>query len=687
MNEQKAKRIYSAVRRDDAKTFADLVRDKDELSLCYGRFPLLSLCYLYRAKKIIGLYEDKLDAVSASEYVFAAEPLEAYQKLKAAAGKALRLYVLDGRLVTPLETLALTGDFLYLKRVYPNLKKDRAIKDSLDKIFKIRYRRPITQVDGRLEIGGIDLSKKQKICVTACLIAAVFMAALSGGGLAGLYGAFGFGTEDAPFKIYDGRQLAAVIKGGGEQSNYKLSADIELDKGWEAADFLGGLDGGGHTISLNNLDGTFIADLKGRLSNVAFSVAGGRALSVDGGIDITQEDDSVMRVDGAAFIAAANNGVIDNVTLTVSGDLTENVESLGGAFYIGLFVFSNNGEILNSTLDADVSFAGDGQGDASIAGFAAVNYATIKNCRTTEGSSIKTHNADVAGIAVQNYQDGVIDSCRNDAEIFQASDISEWSPNVAGIVLNNTGGVTSSVNNGDLSAKAENLGTDRVVYIGGIAAVQDIVVNSSNVLVGFGAMKDVINNGNLSVDAKSIGTDTVVCAGGITAIQRGAVEFSKNYADIEVAMSGGVAYVGGIAAHGNMNYASVNTTIKNSGFVGNISVNTADADASVSFIGGIAGYFYGAISDCYSAGSISSNNSSADIGGIVGLAYCYLNPSNLLSYILYYNNNYYLAGCGAVLGVAKGRNGSNYFTITAENDTGTYACQTLEELKQSGVYW
>ena len=47
MNEEKQKQIFEAIKNDDLNLFKSLVLSNSDLNLCFGRFPLLSLCYLY----------------------------------------------------------------------------------------------------------------------------------------------------------------------------------------------------------------------------------------------------------------------------------------------------------------------------------------------------------------------------------------------------------------------------------------------------------------------------------------------------------------------------------------------------------------------------------------------------------------------------------------------------------------
>ncbi|MEG1395268.1 MAG: hypothetical protein RSD04_05895, partial [Clostridia bacterium] len=60
MPQDLTKEILIAIKSDNAEAFGGYVSAKENLSICYGKFPILSLCYLFGSKKIIKLYENEL---------------------------------------------------------------------------------------------------------------------------------------------------------------------------------------------------------------------------------------------------------------------------------------------------------------------------------------------------------------------------------------------------------------------------------------------------------------------------------------------------------------------------------------------------------------------------------------------------------------------------------------------------
>ena len=121
MDEEKAKRIYECVKKDDASSFGSLA-DAEVFSAVFDRFPILSLCYLFGARKIVKSFLDPM--LKASGEIPCGRISEADEKFIKAAGKAARYYASDK--VYPLEMLAILGERKKLKKlyaVYPRAEK------------------------------------------------------------------------------------------------------------------------------------------------------------------------------------------------------------------------------------------------------------------------------------------------------------------------------------------------------------------------------------------------------------------------------------------------------------------------------------------------------------------------------------------------------------------------------------
>ena len=88
MENQKVKQIFEAVKNDDLKTFESLILSSSDLNICFGRFPLLSVCYLFDSLRILNKFEKYL--ISKSSYSIEIEPYEVYLKFKTKAKKSIR---------------------------------------------------------------------------------------------------------------------------------------------------------------------------------------------------------------------------------------------------------------------------------------------------------------------------------------------------------------------------------------------------------------------------------------------------------------------------------------------------------------------------------------------------------------------------------------------------------------------
>ena len=94
-------KLLYTVKKDDLKSFKAMMRDSNLGNLRMGRFPVLSLLYLYGARKILSAYETGFLKISSWESV--GEPIEVSQYFAKKAGKCLRLYF--DEIVSPIEML------------------------------------------------------------------------------------------------------------------------------------------------------------------------------------------------------------------------------------------------------------------------------------------------------------------------------------------------------------------------------------------------------------------------------------------------------------------------------------------------------------------------------------------------------------------------------------------------------
>lgn len=547
--------ILKSVKTDNVKAFTRLTEQKPSLlTLCFGRFPVLSLCYLYDSKKIIGCFAKQL--LRVNDYIVCEEDFESYNKFKAYAKKSLRLFTADGAVVSPSEMLAVINDAATLKKIYPNVKTADKTESNITKIFELSHNRKAVFSDNKLSISKRRLTKRQFIsCIAAAVLSIVFIA--FSGAVGSIYGLDG----NRSLNINSEAQLfAAIEKGIG---NYTLNKDITLSKPWTASDFSGRLDGDGHTIFTNGqITDSFIKSLNGGVKNV----------------DFVFENLSLSLTESRALITSTNNGEISNTNVYASGgidDISKGAQAETDSLYFAVYTITNNGTISDCELSLNLSMSGDGDGNAYLSGVASINNGKISNCVIGEKSSLKTETVDVSGIAGENNYGATISNCVNNAYISQSSSHEGWLPNAAGIALNNGGLIESCFNNGAVSASSSATYKDDNVlsaYAGGIVAANysavskckntgDITVSTQNFYAyagGIAAAEEnlknasyaaVINNccsyGKISVSSAA---ETFLFAGGIIGYCYGGVQLSYSASLVESTNDN--AFLGGIAGAG-----------------------------------------------------------------------------------------------------------------------------------------
>ena len=113
MNQVVYKEIFNAIKSDNLVLFSSYFEEYKNIS--FGRFPLLSLCYLYNSKKLIKNYKKTL--VSVNSYVVIDEYVDIYKKFYAVDGRNLRHYVY-GDVVSPVEMLAILNKDSDVKKIF-----------------------------------------------------------------------------------------------------------------------------------------------------------------------------------------------------------------------------------------------------------------------------------------------------------------------------------------------------------------------------------------------------------------------------------------------------------------------------------------------------------------------------------------------------------------------------------------
>lgn len=556
--------IFSAIKTDNLKSFTTFMEDNANLYLSYGRFPLLSLCYLYKSRKIIRAYEKQLSAITA--YTCVMEDAEMYDKFKTYAKTCLRLYTIERNIVSPLEMLAILKETYYLKLKFSAFNKNEKIIANIANIYLKLHNREIITDKKDIKIKRNNLKRLQKVRIIAIVMLTVVMIVFSHLSQDAIFYFYGSGDANNPIKITSETQLIAAFMQGDK--HYILTNDITIEKEWESVDFSGNINGGGHTLYVKeHMNNGFIKNLYGRLEN----------------INLVFSDMSKDILDNFSLLVNSNYGVINDVNLYVNAAFTESsdLENL----YVSLMVYENNNTISNCSVDGKVSFTGDGVKNAYLSAIAAINSGTITNSITAVGSSLITNTVDVSGVVLENKADAIVSECVNNAQIIQTSHSENWLPHASGVVLINDGIVRDCVNNGNITAISEATENLLEVHAAGVVCINNNTIEKSK------------NN----ADITGISHSFYVYAGGIVSLnnnQTAVIDNSCSYGLITISSSVVEKYLfaGGIAAY-NIGL------IKNS-----YSASTFNTENTEAFLGGIIGIIFLDISDYLGNRIMAHNN-------------------------------------------------------------------------------
>ena len=650
--------LLETIEKDDVRAFDALMEKTRCGGYRMGRFPVLSVLYLYKSRRILSAYEADFLKITSWEEI--KEPASIAKKFSEKAGKCLRLYL--GEVVSPLEMLLILDNTKRLKRVYPLTKASAGIKERLQTIYKVKYSLDIKYEGNDIILDRRPLTRGEKkkiatICVCSFLAVAVAVA-----------------TPVTVLKLNPPLAEGEVNKfkqiDFGSAKTYTLLKDITVPENCTVKEMNCTIVGNGKKLIFES--GATIEKFNGKISDVEISTSGSplfttiaeKAKLSDVTVNVTA-DTAVS--ESSAFIALTNYGTLDGVTLNVSGKVTA-VEG-GDEVTFGGLVLNNSvkynafsqayyGVIENCTVNySGFSLEGEVRANGAFGGIAGNNGGIILDSTVT--GSITADTFDLAGVcSVNSY---IISGAVNEATLYQVSASDGWNPIVCGIVIENKSVVEYSENRGALSAKSTcaeaevkpSVSVAGIAYInrGGILYVSGLpysvgiqfcknsgaitVEGSGDAYVGgiashtYNQIIYCITGGDIAVKANT------VCAGGIfgRSDMEGASIFSVNWGyakyciskcNINITASGERSYVGGIA--GFVSQGSV---------VGDI-----QDDGSRE----ILGYFGGGVTNCYFVGTCEKQiDYFGNIVGVSGVNILY--GEKIYEYFaeyVNYENNYHL---------------------------------------------
>ena len=623
--------ILQTVKEDNLALFSAYIEGKESLS--FGRFPVLTLCYMFEANKIIAKYRDILSNIR--KYTIVDEPFELYKKFREIAGKSLRLYRDEDSIVTPIEILAILKKDRLVKKYYGKFYITEKAKRNIKAIYK-QSQIKVSVDSGNIEIGHRPLEYKQRRVYGWALTLSGSFAALITILCVLVGGIYGFGVSSSPFKIYTERQLYRALNSRG---SYVLARDIDITSFKSDLKFKGTLNGDGYIITVSALpDSALIKTNKGTLKNLNIIYEGITA-------DVNSE---------VSLLVTHNEGMLSGINvICVDMNLTFNKDASKMVSLCGMAT-NNRGEIIDSNLlmTADVSSGGDGEG--FISGYSINNSGSIKNCQFVKDSSINADTIDIAGFTIENKSGSSVVNCINNCVITQTSSRDGWSPTIAGITLTNYGDIENSINRATLTNISNNVNTEArgIIYVGGISANN------------YGDIVKCYNSGDINIQSEKL----MVYAGGIFA-----------YADTH-----------------DENDNTINPYIINCGIKADINIETIDEKAYI-FVGGIGGYLCGQISECFSMANITTqyNEKKCFVGTALGAARCEIDPwfGNVSGIYIGASENYVLNlettdyQIAALIYVNYDKSSS---IIPTSINGGATEIQTLDyesQIMAKGVYW
>lgn len=468
MTQALSQKLLTAIQYDDLNAFFELTEKHPCGKYRLGRFPVLSLLYLYKAKRILAAYESEFITISAWEALD--EPTDAAGRFSAAAGKCLRLYF--DKVVSPLEMLLILDKTKRLKKLYSLAKPSEAVKARLKSVYFIKYSLGVKFEGDSIIIDRRPLGRRAKQRIIALAV----------GGFALVSAAVAVPVSVVSYiRSHEGEVTAFSQIDFRADKTYTLKNDITVPANYSVGKMNCRIIGNGHKLVLEK--NVSLGELSGSLSRVQIQTFGdpiftvcakGSALS-DVTVDVTCD---VETDEDYAFIALKNYGAFSNVTLNVSGSISAFSDAEGDADeqteeHVFGGMVKENGYISNSSFGtikncsahySDFTLNGVIKANAAFGGIAGINNGLVQGC--TVSGDITADTFDLGGVCYIN--NNTVTKSLNKANLRQTSDDKDWTPLVGGIAVDNLSIVEYCQSSGKLSASGVEL-----AIVGGIAARTD----------------------------------------------------------------------------------------------------------------------------------------------------------------------------------------------------------------------
>ncbi|MDE6302546.1 MAG: hypothetical protein K2M36_03040, partial [Clostridia bacterium] len=359
--------------------------------------------------------------------------------------------------------------------------------------------------------------------------------------------------------------------------------------------------------------------LNGEISDLTIETAGGaiftsvsenatvKNVTVNVNADVTTTENN-------AFVALENYGLIEDVTVNVSGKINavapSNSETSNEIVYGGIVQYNGNipdivqtiyGWVRNCTVNySGLTLKGETHANATFAGVVGINDGVVYEC--TVNGEITADTFDISGVCLTNnyYLSGNV----NRAKLSQTASDTGWNPIVCGIVSTNTFVVEKCENRGDISSISTCGEVEQSDEYDHIASAAGIAYLNRSSMAGTAFIRECANSGRVESSAKYRNAYSA----GICLSTNGAIESCRNSGYIAASADNDCdMYVGGIAA---FTYGYVYKAISE----GAVSAN----GNGTAYIGGISALSRAQILSCYASGDVSAAVKSAYAGGIFG---------------------------------------------------------------------
>ena len=129
-------KLYDIIKSDNLTSFCLLYENnKQLLKFSFGRFPILSICYLYHSKKIISKFEKAMCKIK--DFIIIDEPFLLYRDFRSICGHLIKVYANQTSFVMPLEMKAILHKDGFVKRNFAEFAKSAETCKNLTAIYNL----------------------------------------------------------------------------------------------------------------------------------------------------------------------------------------------------------------------------------------------------------------------------------------------------------------------------------------------------------------------------------------------------------------------------------------------------------------------------------------------------------------------------------------------------------------------